>query len=408
MYHQPVARSLSIVVPALNEEETIGATLQRCLDARQEICQTAKIESVEVIAVSDGSTDRTAEVARGFDDVKVIVFDKNRGYGAAIKEGFRQGSGDLVGFLDADGTCDPRYFARMCKIALEQDADIVLGSRLGPDTEMPLLRRVGNRFYAVILGILCGKFVTDTASGMRVIRRAVLDRLYPLPDGLHFTPAMSARALLNGLRVVELPMKYKERVGTSKLSVLRDGVRFFRVIIEGVLCYRPERVFLFLFVFCFLLGLLLAIYPMEFYLKNARLEEWMIYRFLACFLLGAIGFLSVCSAALANRMATLGPRRLEAEGFWAALFGRVFSGTPLATITILALVASLLLVWPGIVEYVSSGHVAVHWSRVVVGAFGILMAAQAIATGILLKVLEIWKTQGSPRAASSEGRLDKV
>ncbi len=390
MYHQPIARSLSIVVPALNEEGAIGATLQRCLDARKEICQTAKIESVEVIAVSDGSTDRTAEVARGYDDVKVIVFDKHRGYGAAIKEGFRQGSGDLVGFLDADGTCDPRYFA------------------LGPDTEMPLLRRVGNRFYAVILGILCGKFVTDTASGMRVIRRAVLDRLYPLPDGLHFTPAMSARALLNGLRVVELPMKYKERVGTSKLSVLRDGVRFFRVIIEGVLCYRPERVFLFLFVFCFLLGLLLAIYPMEFYLKNARLEEWMIYRFLACFLLGAIGFLSVCSAALANRMATLGPRRLEAEGFWAALFGRVFSGMPLATITILALVASLLLVWPGIVEYVSSGHVAVHWSRVVVGSFGILMAAQAIATGILLKVLEIWKTQGSPRAASSEGRLDKA
>jgi len=408
MSQDPASRSLSIVIPALNEEQAIGRTLQSCLDARDEICQTAGIESVEVIAVSDGSTDRTAEIARGFDDVKVIVFAHNRGYGAAIKEGFRQGLGDWVGFLDADGTCDPRYFGEMCKIAREQGADIVLGSRLGPDSEMPWLRRVGNRLFAVVLGLLCGKFVTDIASGMRVMRRSALDLLYPLPDGLHFTPAMSARALLNGLRVVELPMRYRERVGASKLRVVQDGVRFFRVIIEGVLCYRPERVFLSLFAFCLFLGLLLSLYPIEFYFRHGRLEEWMLYRFLACFLLGAIGFQSVCSAALANRMASLGPDRLEAEGFWAALFGNVFSGRLLASITILAVVASVLLVWPGIVEYVVSGHVTVHWSRVVLAAFGMLMATQAVVTGVLLKVLDIWKVQSRLRMVGSEGRRNRA
>lgn len=405
MSQASASRSLSIVIPALNEEQAIGKTLQSCLDAQDEICRTAGIESVEVIAVSDGSTDRTAEIARGFDDVKVIVFAHNRGYGAAIKEGFRQGSGEWVGFLDADGTCDPRYFGEMCRIARAQGADIVLGSRLGPDSEMPWLRRVGNRLFAFVLGLLCGKFVTDTASGMRVMRRSALDLLYPLPDGLHFTPAMSARALLNGLRVVEVPMKYRERVGTSKLSVVRDGVRFIRVIIEGVLCYRPERVFLSLFALCLFLGLLLSLYPIEFYFRNARLEEWMIYRFLACFLLGAIGFQSVCSAALANRMASLGPERLEAEGFWATLFGKVFSGRLLVSITIVAVVASVLLVWSGIVEYIVSGHVTIHWSRVVVAAFGMLMATQAVVTGLLLKVIDIWKVQS--RFQAPDGRAGR-
>ena len=70
---------------------------------------------IEIIVVSDGSTDRTVEISQSYDDVKVIVFEKNRGYGAAIKEGFRSGSGTLMGFLDADGTCDPLFFAEMCR-----------------------------------------------------------------------------------------------------------------------------------------------------------------------------------------------------------------------------------------------------------------------------------------------------
>src|SRR5438270_11299898 len=99
-------RTLTVVIPALNEEEAIGSTIRRCLDARDEIKRAAGLDDVELIVVSDGSTDRTVEIARGFHDVEVIVFEKNRGYGAAIKEGFRHGRGDLVGFVDADGTCD--------------------------------------------------------------------------------------------------------------------------------------------------------------------------------------------------------------------------------------------------------------------------------------------------------------
>jgi glycosyltransferase involved in cell wall biosynthesis len=104
---------LSIVIPAYNEEEGIASIIERGLAAREQIAHSSPVHEVEIIVVSDGSTDRTVEIARGFDDIQLITFEKNRGYGAAIKRGFEESSGELVGFLDADGTCDPRFFATL-------------------------------------------------------------------------------------------------------------------------------------------------------------------------------------------------------------------------------------------------------------------------------------------------------
>ncbi|HBL44181.1 MAG TPA: glycosyltransferase family 2 protein, partial [Planctomycetaceae bacterium] len=122
---------LTIVIPALNEEDAIGGTIARCLEAREEISHQSGLDGVEIIVVSDGSTDRTAEIAQSFEEISVIIFEQNRGYGAAIKEGWRRGRGDYVGFLDADGTCDPRFFAALCQTAITENADVTLGSRLG-------------------------------------------------------------------------------------------------------------------------------------------------------------------------------------------------------------------------------------------------------------------------------------
>src|SRR5262245_9946955 len=92
---------------------------------------------VELVVVSDGSSDRTEEIARGFDEVAVLAFDENRGYGAAIQTGFAHGSGELLAFLDADGTCDPRHFGPMCRAIVADGADVALGSRMGEGSEMP-------------------------------------------------------------------------------------------------------------------------------------------------------------------------------------------------------------------------------------------------------------------------------
>jgi glycosyltransferase involved in cell wall biosynthesis len=388
---------LTIVIPALNEEGAIGGTIARCQAASEAIMKASGLSDIEIIVVSDGSTDRTVEIARSFDGIKVIVFEENRGYGAAIKEGFRLGRGTLVGFIDADGTCDPLYFGEMCRAIVEDDYDIALGSRLGPNSKMPKIRRLGNRIFAAMLGILCGRQVVDTASGMRVVNRSSLGQLYPLPDRLHFTPAMSARALLNGMRIAEIPMNYEERIGRSKLSVVNDGVRFLQTIISGVLCFRPERLFLFGFVGCALLGLILALYPIEYYLHHRSLQEWMIYRFVACMILGITGLMFISAAGLAYRMSLFGPAPRDGYSFWAPLIAPLFEGIPLVVAETVLMIITVVLISPGIVEYVTTAHVTLHWSRLLAAALCMVTIAHLLVTHVLLQVLNIWQYQQRER-----------
>jgi hypothetical protein len=147
----------------------------------------------------------------------------------------------LLAFLDADGTYPPERLAALCRVALEQDADVVVGSRRsGAASEMPLVRRIGNFIWSNLVSLIGNRRVADPASGMRVVRQSALRRLYPLPDGLNFTPVMSTRSVHEGLTVVEVPIAYRERVGRSKLSVVRDGTRFLTTILATSLEYTPN------------------------------------------------------------------------------------------------------------------------------------------------------------------------
>lgn len=238
---------LSICIPVYNEEAAIGETLDRCL-ALGDALREAGVDDFEVIAVDDGSKDRSAEIVRTrYPGVRLICHERNAGYGAALKTGFAAARFTLVGFLDADATYPPEKFPALCRAALAGGADLVIGSRMaGPDTEMPAVRRIGNTFFAGLLTLIGRMPVTDSASGMRVFRRDVLDVLSPLPDGLNLTPVMSTRAVHEGISVVEVPIPYRERVGESKLSVTRDGVRFLQTMVTTALAYNPVRVFGFL------------------------------------------------------------------------------------------------------------------------------------------------------------------
>jgi glycosyltransferase involved in cell wall biosynthesis len=387
---------LSIVIPALNEEESIGSTVQRCLDAREQICRIGRIQDVEVIVVSDGSTDRTVEIASGLaarePSVRLIVFPKNRGYGAAIKEGFRQASGEFLSFLDADGTCDPLVFGEMCRVIQAEQASLVLGSRLGPGNQMPKIRRFGNRIYAFLLGFLSGEAVSDTASGMRVIRRDALPLISALPDGLHFTPAMSARAIMSDLRIIEIPMPYSERVGESKLRVLKDGQRFLFAIADAMLLYRPSRLFSVLSGICVLVGVFWGAYPVEFYARNRRLEEWMIYRLLLCGFLFTCSFVLLTAGVLTESMLTLVYKR-KRQSFWGRTAEMLFSRTNLYAIAVAAFAAALGLVWSGLAEYVRTSHVTLHWSRPLVAVFLLQIGLLALVHAVMQKVVGLWQSQ---------------
>ena len=387
---------LSIVIPALNEEESIESTVQRCLQARERIQRVGVVRDIEVIVVSDGSTDRTAEIAQAIaareSSVRVIVFEKNRGYGAAIKEGFRQSSGSLVSFLDADGTCDPNYFGELCAALQADGADVVLGSRMGRGNQMPRLRRLGNRLYALLLGSLSGHAVTDTASGMRVIRRDCLSELYPLPDGLHFTPAMSARAVMSDMSIVEVPMSYAERVGESKLHVLRDGVRFLNAIRDAAMLYRPTRIFGLAAAAALIVSLFWGSYPAEFYARNGRLEEWMIYRLLLCGFLVTCAFTLISGGVLADRVLALVYRRRQQQFFW-QLLDRLLTPKRLWIAAVVLGFSATAFVWPGLVQYGQTGHVTLHWSRAVMAVFLLQLAVFSMVNAVLQKVVALWQGQ---------------
>lgn len=234
--------TLSIVIPAYNEENGIAEIANRVLKVKPELVKVG-IHEMELLVVDDGSRDRTAEVAAGIAGVTLVRHPNNKGYGAALKTGFSKACGELIGFLDADGTYPPEYFPKLCQAALN-GSDLIIGSRMaGEDSKMPVTRRVGNFFFANLLSILGRQKVTDSASGMRVFKREILEHVYPLPDGLNLTPVMSTRALHEGIKIEEVAIPYSERVGRSKLSVIHDGRVFLQSMIWTALSYNPVRIF---------------------------------------------------------------------------------------------------------------------------------------------------------------------
>ena len=231
---------LSVVIPAYNEEDGIASIVERVL-AIGPALRASKTE-LELIVVDDGSRDRTAEIASQYPDVRLIQHRTNHGYGAALKTGFAHAEGTWLGFLDADGTYPPEHFADLLRAATENDADLVIGSRMsGSDSQMPKSRRIGNLFFARLVSLIGNHHITDSASGMRIIRREMLPWLYPLPDGLNFTPVMSTRAIHEGLNMLEVPIAYAERLGRSKLTIVGDGMRFLQSIVWTALQYNPVR-----------------------------------------------------------------------------------------------------------------------------------------------------------------------
>ena len=233
--------TLSVVIPAYNEEDGIAEIAHRVLAVRDSLREVG-VDDLELLVVDDGSKDKTVEIAGSIDGVTLIQHPKNKGYGGALKTGFSQAKGELIGFLDADGTYPPEYFPKLC-VEVLNGSEIVVGSRMaGAKTEMPLTRRVGNFFFANLLSILGRQRITDSASGMRVFKKEVLQKIYPLPDGLNLTPVMSTRALHEQIKMTETPIPYSERLGDSKLSVVHDGRLFLESMIWTAMTYNPVRI----------------------------------------------------------------------------------------------------------------------------------------------------------------------
>jgi glycosyltransferase involved in cell wall biosynthesis len=378
-----VAPVLSVVIPALNEERGIDAILDRVL-AQREPLLAAGVADLEVIVVDDGSRDGTAERVAARPGVRLIRHDVNLGYGAALKTGFSEAGGDLLAFLDADGTYPPEQFPELCREALESGTDIVIGSRmLGADSEMPAVRRIGNTIFASLLSIVGKRRIWDSASGMRVIKRSALASLYPLPDGLDFTPAMSTRALYEDLRMVEIPIPYRERVGRSKLNVAHDGLRFLRSIVWTASLYNPLGIFGSIGLAMLLVAVLLGLGPLVHYLQHRNVPEDSIYRLMAILISSVAGVNVLAFGLISKAIFNLLPGRRERV----LPLSKRMQGT-IACLGLALFVVGVALVVPSALERLQTGQITFHWSYFAAGGTLILAGLQLSTWFVLLTMVD--------------------
>jgi len=211
---------LSIVIPAFNEEKSIGKVLYRIKKSLD--CQ---LTNYEVIVVNDGSTDMTTKIASDFG--AQVINQQNAGYGSALKTGLLRAKGQYLCFLDADNTYPPEVIFTMLKCA--ENFSLVVGSRFTLSRNgMPFGRKVGNLVFASLVSFITGRKTTDVWSGLRIFDRKLLRVVEDLPEDLTFTPIMTLKSILYGFSYTEIIIPYAERMGQSKLNMLRDGWRFLK------------------------------------------------------------------------------------------------------------------------------------------------------------------------------------
>ena len=380
--------TLSVVIPAYNEEDGIEQIIERVLAVRPALGQMDIV--LEFIIVDDGSRDHTAALISKHREVRLIRHLKNRGYGAAIKTGFCHASGDYLAFLDADGTYPPECLPELCRAAIRQNADLVVGSRMGgAKSEMPLTRRIGNFAYARLLSLIGNVRVRDTASGMRVIRKVVLERLYPLPDGLDFTPAMSTRAIYENLNIVEVPIPYAERIGRSKLSVVRDGLRFTNAIVWTALAYNPVRILGLASLASLGIALIVGLYMLALRLSGVvTLNAWQVYALFIATVLGVVAISLFSLGATFNYLVALFHKRPVRQG----LFGKPIFDPPLdhqfGWIGLLSTTAGVLLSLGAFGLSLGGWEISRLWFYLLASALLVVIGLQLSISWILMRVLE--------------------
>jgi hypothetical protein len=397
-----IMTTLSVIIPALDEEDGIADIIERVLAVRPALREIG-VDDLELLVVDDGSTDRTAEIAEGYSEVRLVRHPQNRGYGAAIKTGFRNSRGELLSFLDADGTYPPEHYPELCKPAL-QGADVVIGSRMmGADSQMPTVRRIGNLVFANLVSLVSNVRISDSASGQRVVRREALTRLYPLPDGLNFTPVMSTRALHENLKMVEVPITYSERAGRSKLSVVKDGWRFLATIIGTAFAYNPVRILGGAGALLVLLALVMGL-PATLLLLGGSSSEWPANLVFAASVLAVLGVTLFTTGIVFNYVVSLFHHRQIRQG----LFGRPLFKTPLENrFGWLGLV----FVVTGVLLYIITklGEVApTPWFYPVMSAMLVLTGAQLFTSWTLVRVLSVLSERESRRLRDLNGTAGDV
>lgn len=275
---------LSIVLPAKNEASALIDLLPKLRSAHPDS---------EIIVVDDGSTDGTVELC-GRHDVRVVSQPYSMGNGAAIKRGAREASGDTLVFMDADGQHDPALIERLLR-RLDNGFDMVVGAR-DWSGQAGVSRGLANALYNWLASRMTGFTVSDLTSGFRAVRADKFrEFLHLLPNGFSYPTTCTMAFFRSAYGVAYEPIPVAQRVGTSHIRPLRDGVRFLLIIFKIATLYSPLKLFVPTSAVFFLLGLGYYVYT---FVTQHRFTNMSMLLFSAAVIVFLIGLISEQITAL--------------------------------------------------------------------------------------------------------------
>jgi glycosyltransferase involved in cell wall biosynthesis len=223
---------LSIVVPAYNEEHTVGDVISRLKKTLLRNNLTS-----EIVVVDDCSRDGTVEVSRS-QKAKVYSLKRHMGKGYALRAGFSKAKGEIIVTIDSDGSNRPEELPLLLTPILQDKADLVIGSRFSgkKPTSGKRFNAAGVRIFNLIIRTLTGAEVSDSQSGYRAMKSAVLDNLSLKSGEYEIESEMLVKIARRGFRVREVPVSFEQRTyGVSTLDPLLDGFKILKSIFMSYL-----------------------------------------------------------------------------------------------------------------------------------------------------------------------------
>jgi glycosyltransferase involved in cell wall biosynthesis len=376
------AMRVSVVIPCLNEAETIAECVQEARAALD-----ANDLPGEVIVVDNGSTDGSGRLAR--EAGALVVDEPRRGYGSAYLAGLAVAQGDYIVMVDADLTYDFGDIPKFVR-ELEDGAQVVIGNRMQDikPGAMPLLSRLGNPLLSGFLNVLHHTNVHDAHCGMRALRLDVVPVLNLRTVGMEFASEMVIRATREHLDVREVPIALHPRVGTSKLSPFRDGWRHLRLI----LVYNPTFLFIVPGTVMFLAGSIIALLvflEVPVFGRNLLVHSLIFGCLLILIGVQAIG-LGLCARAFGVYF--IG----EQDRLFQRLRGRIRLEHGLA-LALLVLFGGLALIGVVIGKWAASGFGTLREERLAILAFTVIaVGAQIFFTSFLVSIIGLRRPRDEP------------
>lgn len=271
----------SIIIPAYNEEDCIEKVIA---DVKKHLNQEC-----EIIVVNDGSTDRTKNILERMPSIKVINHLEKRGYGAALKSGIQKAQGGYILIIDADSTYPIESIYDL--LSQKERYDMVVGARINPQSQIPLTRKPVKWLLTQLANYLTDKKIPDLNSGLRIMKKDVLNRfIHLLPDGFSFTTTITLALLTNNYQVKYIPINYYKRKGKSKIKPIKDTLNFLQLIIRTILYFNPLKVFIPISLVLFLLSLGILIYSYFFIPK--MMDITIVILFISAIQILAIGMIA--------------------------------------------------------------------------------------------------------------------